>query len=169
MKDRRVLAFGLFLILDFLLTLVMLATDKNLQTDFGAHPAYYVHWYAGLGEAIIDLLAGLAVIAYVAVPSFQRMSLRQRKGAVYGAFVWTILVILASVGVVETYQQVGFASANDFAQYLFQGTTYPYTQPYIPWLYDVILVFYLVTAVLGILSVLKIRSAWTASPAPSPV
>ena len=38
--ERRVLAFGALLLVDMVLSIVMLLTDKNLQTDFGAQSAY---------------------------------------------------------------------------------------------------------------------------------
>jgi hypothetical protein len=168
MSERRVSAFGVLLLVDFLITLVMLVTDKNLQTDFGGHPQYYLHWYGALAMGVLDLLAGLTVLAYAAVPFLQRMSTTARKVVVTGALAWTIVAILAMVGIVETYQQVGFQNASQFAQYLFGVTAYPKVLSYIPWLYDLLLIFYLLTAVVGVLAVMQVRKTWSAPPPAEP-
>ena len=153
MSDRRVLAFGLLLLVDFVLSAVMLATDKNLQTDFGIVSAYYLHWYGVLAMGVLDLLVGLTLIGYSSAPMLKKMAPATRRGVAIGALLWTVIAILAMVGIVTTYSQVGFKSMNDFAQYLFGVTPYHNALSYIPWLYDLLLAMYLVTAVVGGLAV----------------
>ena len=157
MADRRAVAFGSLLILDFVVTAVMLVTDKNLQTDFGGSAPYYVHWYGALGMGILDLVAGGVVLALSVRMAPAPRSQGVRRGLMIGALVWTILAILAMVAVVETFQQVGFQNANQFAQYLFGVTAYPGVLSYIPWLYDLLLVLYVVTAIGGVVAIRRPR------------
>jgi hypothetical protein len=153
MSDRRFAAFGLLLLVDMVLATVMLVTDKNLQTNFGAQSPYYLHWYGVLAMAVIDLVVGGVVLA-AAFPSVQRrMSPTVRRRGAMAALLWTVLAILASVGIVSAYQQVGFGSMSQFAQYLFGVTPYPDALSYIPGLYDALLVTYVLTAVAGALAV----------------
>jgi len=163
MNERTVRLFGLLLLLDFLLTLVMLATDKNLQTGFGSQSPYYLHWYGALGLGVLDLLAGLTVLGFSSMPALRRMSILGPRRVVIAALAWTLLAILASVGIIATYSQVGFSTPGQFAQYLFSVTAYPGAMAYIPWLYDLLLVAYLATAAVGGLALLSSGAA-TADP-----
>ncbi len=152
MTERRVLAFGALLLVDMVLSIVMLLTDKNLQTDFGAQSAYYAHWYGVLGMTVLDLLLALALLAYATMPMMQRMSASARRGVVIGALAWTVIAIVAMLGIVTSYSQVGFSNMGQFAQYLFGVTPYSGALSYIPWLYDLLLAMYLVTAITGALA-----------------
>jgi hypothetical protein len=162
--DRRTLAFSLLLLVDFIVSVVMLATDKNLQTDFGVQSPYYLHWYGVLAMAVLDLLLGLALLAFSTMPALQRMRLSARKAVVMGSFVWVVLAIVAMVGIVSSYSQVGFPNANQFAQYLFGVTPYPGALSYIPWLYDLLLAAYLVTALVGAVAWMHVRSVAASAP-----
>ncbi|HEV2165541.1 MAG TPA: hypothetical protein VGS23_00970, partial [Thermoplasmata archaeon] len=53
--------YGVFFLVAFGLTVVMLWTDTNLRTDFGTvSSGYYAHWYVVLVTGLADLLgAGL--------------------------------------------------------------------------------------------------------------
>jgi hypothetical protein len=164
--DRLLAVFGLLLLLDFLLVAVMLATDKNLQTDFGNVSPYYSHWYGALAMGVVDLLAGLVLLANSTSRPMPRMTPRTRTMLARAGLAWTILVILASVGIVETYQQVGFQSAGDFAHYLFDSPSVSGNGNYIPWLYDALLAMYIVTAIVGVFA--SIRNRATSSGASSP-
>jgi hypothetical protein len=144
----RVSAFALFLFVDVILVAVMLVTDKNLQTNFGAQAPYYYHWYGLLAEGILDLIVAGALVASIS-RSAQVRSFSSRKRVVLAGLAWTVLAILAMLGIVATYQQVGFASASEFAKYLFGVTVYPSLPSYIPWLYDLLLAMYIVTALVG--------------------
>ena len=107
------------------LSMVMLVTDKNLQTNFGTvSSGYFVHWYGVLAIAIIALVAGVVLLL-----------VRSRTTVKLG-LVGAGLLTAAWLGVILTYSQVGFASASDFAQYLFGITYYGGNLRY---LYDVIL------------------------------
>jgi hypothetical protein len=151
-SDKRVVAFGLLLLLDFVLSLVMLVTDKNLQTDFGVQSPYYLHWYGVLAMGVLDLVLGLSLLVSASGSTMQRMSSSVRRTGVMGALAWSVIAILAMLGIVTTYAQVGFSSMSQFAQYLFGVTAYPGALSYIPWLYDLLLVLYVVTAAAGALA-----------------
>jgi hypothetical protein len=144
------MAFGALLLLDFLIAVVMLATDKNLQTNFGAQSPYYVHWYGVLVMGIIDLLVGLVLLVSSSVASLKGMSPSMRRRGVIAALLWTVLALVASLGIVSAYSQVGFKSMSQFAQYLFGVTHYPNALSYIPGLYDALVFLYVVTAVVGV-------------------
>ncbi len=163
MSERRVVAFGLLLLADFVVATVMLFTDKNLQTDFGAQSPYYLHWYGVLAMGVLDLLLALALLAYASVPMLRRMPLAVRSGVVLGALVWSVIAIVATLGIVTSYAQVGFSTMGQFAQYLFGVTAYPHALSYIPGLYDLLLALYFGTAVLGALALRGIRSTPTSS------
>jgi hypothetical protein len=141
--------FPLFYSLPFLLasalSMVMLVTDKNLQTDFGTvTTGYFVHWYVVLVIAIADVVgAGLLIL------------LRSRTAIKLGV-VGSGLLCIVWVGVILTYAQAGFTSASAFAQYLF-GVTYFGGD--IRYLYDVLLATYLGTFALGLVGLAVTRDA----------
>jgi len=136
----------------FVLSVVMLMTDTNLRTDFGTMSSgYYFHWYAILGTAVADLL-GVALL----------LALRSRM-AVKLCVAGSGLLAVLFVGAVFTYSQVGFASAGDFANYLFGITNYGGD---IQYLYDVLLAVYIVTCLWGVAGLLTSRGA-KAAPAPT--
>lgn len=126
--------YGLAFLVAAGLAILMLVTDTNLQTDFGTASKYYLHWYAVLTMAVVDLIgAGLL------------LTLRSRNTVKLGV-AGSALISVAMVAVVFTYSQVGFASMSDFANYLF-GVTYYGGD--IRYLYDVLLAVDIVTVVLG--------------------
>jgi len=139
-KETRALPnpafYSLPFFLAFALSVVMLITDTNLRTDFGAMSSgYYSHWYVVLGTAVADL-GGAIVLLLV------RSRLAFKLGVV-GSGLLTVLFF----AVILTYSQVGFASATDFANYLF-GITYSGGD--IRYLYDVLLAVYFATFLGGI-------------------
>jgi hypothetical protein len=154
----RVRAFALLLFVDFLIVAVMLATDKNLQTNFGAQAAYFSHWYGLLAEGVLDLIIAAVVVSSVSSASERKMSLSSRKYAVVGGLIWTIVAILAMLGIVATYMQVNFPSMSEFAKYLFGVTPYPGALSYIPWLYDLLLAAYILTALVGAAATMRVRA-----------
>jgi hypothetical protein len=174
---ERVLSGGrnallaLFLLADFALVLAILFTDKNLQNDFGAPnpmPAliagYYVHWWLLLGEGLVDLAVALGVIALAVVPAMRGTLGGRRRWVPLGALLWSVVAIGANVGIVTSWKSVGFQSQSQFAGYLFDTQSFPGLEPYIPWLYDALLGAYAVTAIVGIVAVLRVRGP--ASPNP---
>jgi uncharacterized membrane protein YjdF len=118
------------------LSVVMLATDTNLRTDFGAMPSgYFAHWYVILVTAIVDALGALLLVV-----------MRNRL-AVLGGTVGAALLVVVLLGAIFTYSQVGFDSASQFADYLF-GVTYFGGD--IRYLYDAVLATYFATFLVGV-------------------
>lgn len=143
------LIYGLMFLAAGILSVVMLGTDKNLQTDFGTvSSGYFLHWYGVLAMSIVDFL-GAALL-------FLRRSRTMIKLGTIGSG----LLTLANVGVILTFAQVGFSSATSFAQYLFGITYYGGDVRY---LYDVLLAVYLVTFLSGAVSLATTRHS-RASP-----
>jgi hypothetical protein len=158
-KGRLVFAFAGLLLLDFVLVLVMLATDKNLQTDFGATSAYYLHWYAGLALGILTLIAALFVLLTAGRSTSDGKPTNVGRWAVMGGTVWAWLAVIGLVAVVATFKQVGFSSANQFAHYLFGFSAYPGALSYVPWLYDLVFALYAVSAIIGSLALYQVQTA----------
>jgi hypothetical protein len=137
------LYYSLAFFLAFVVSVVMLVTDKNLQTDFGVVTSgYYLHWYLLLGTAILDLVGAL-VLVFV----------RSRTVFKLGTIVSGLLAVFL-VGAVFTYSQVGFPSAGDMANYLF-GVTYYGGD--IRYLYDLLLLVYVATFLFGVVALLLTR------------
>ena len=161
MVEKRTLAFGVLFLVDLVLSVVMLATDKNLQTDFGGVSAYYSHWYGVLAMAVLDLVVGAVLIAASLPGLGAKLSPRARRAGLAAALLWGIVAIGAMVGVVTAYSQVGFTSESMFEQYLFNPTPFKGALSYIPWLYDALLAAYVVTVIVGIVALFG-------KPAPAP-
>lgn len=133
-SKRTLYVIGVLLLVDFLITLTILFTDHNLQTDFGAVKPYFIHWYGLLITGIIDII-GAAIIM-----------VRPSKQTATVAAVGTLLLAVFLVADIATYHMVGFSTASSFATYLFGFSKYPSSLSYIPGLYDVLFVFYLITS-----------------------
>lgn len=113
----------------------MLLSDQNLRTDFGTLAnGYYAHWFAVLAMAIASAIGGILLV-----------TVRSRR-VLLGGTIGAALLALVMVGDIFTYQQVGFSSAWDFAQYLFGITYYGGDVRY---LYDALLAVYIVAAIAG--------------------
>ncbi|MGD0249373.1 MAG: hypothetical protein ABSB97_00545 [Thermoplasmata archaeon] len=136
--------YGLAFLLAFALSVVMLVTDKNLQTNFGTVSNYYAHWYVVLGTAIVDLVGAALLLA-----------LRSRTVYKVGVVGSGLLAVLL-VGDIATYSQVGFSSASSFANYLFGVTYYGGN---IRYLYDVLLAVYIATFLWGVASLALTRGS----------
>jgi len=148
-KSAFPIVYSLPFFVAFGLSVLMLATDKNLQTNFGAvSSGYFLHWYIVAATAAADL-----------VGAFLLLFLRSRTAVKLGTLGSGLLIVLF-LGVVFTYQQVGFASAFDFAQYLF-GVTYYGGD--IRYLYDALLATYIGTFLLGVVALAVTRSSETAT------
>jgi hypothetical protein len=155
----RAALLGLLLLADFVVVLVMLATDKNLQTDFGRYSPYYIHWYGLLAMGVVDLFGALAVFGNFSRYGMRTMSSTRRRWVALAGLGWSVLSVLVLLGIVETYQQESFSNMGQFSQYLFGVTAYPGALSYIPWLYDLLLVLYILTALVAVVLVLRLRSA----------
>jgi hypothetical protein len=159
LSPNRVAAFGGLLLLAFVVSVVMLLTDKNLQTDFGAQSPYYAHWYGVLAMGVLDLVVGLTLVAS-SVPSMRdRLSGSVRRGGVVAALAWTLVAIVVMVGIVTSYSMVGFSNMGQFESYLFGVTAYPGALSYIPWLYDLLLVVYVVAAIVGVVAAIRTQTS----------
>ncbi len=135
--------YSLAFLLAFALSLVMLATDNNLRTDFGTVTSgYYLHWYVVLVAGLADL-AGAILLATLAT-----------RRAILGGVVGSGLLALVFVGDIFTYSQVGFSSATSFADYLFGINYYGGN---IRYLYDVLLAVYIGTFLAGVILYWKTR------------
>jgi hypothetical protein len=142
--------YSVLFFLAFALSVVMLFTDKNLQTDFGAvKQGYFLHWYVVLGTAIADLIGAIGLVVVAS------------RTAVKAGIAGSGLMILIFLGDIATYSLVGFASATAFADYLF-GVTYPGGD--IRYLYDVLLAVYIVTFIVGFVILARAKRR---SPAPA--
>ena len=148
-KELFPIVYSLLFLVAFGLSVLMLITDKNLQTDFGSiSSGYYIHWYGVLAMAIADL-AGAGVL----------LAFRSRIAVKLGV-VGSGLLTVALLGVIATYHQVGFASAMDFANYLF-GVTYYGGD--IRYLYDALLGTDLGTFAVGLAGLVLTRDAAAAT------
>ena len=132
--NKIVYAVGILLIIDFTITITILLTDKNLQTDFGIVKPYFIHWYGLLITGIVDII-GAGII-------FARPTGRNSTIAAVG----TVLLAVFLIADIATYSMVGFTSASSFATYLFGFSKFKGSLPYIPGLYDVLFAFYIVTS-----------------------
>ena len=138
--SRNFRAEGALFIVAFVVAVIILLTDKNLQTDFGIHTRYFIHWYGMLVIAIVALIAG----AILLTTKKRNLGLAGTMGSAF--------IALFLVGDLATYSQVGFTSVSQFATYLFGVTKYPGSLSYIPGMYDLLLILFVLTAVIGAIS-----------------
>jgi hypothetical protein len=137
--------YGAAFLLAFVLSVVMLITDKNLRTNFGTiSSGYYFHWYVVAATAVADIV-GAALL-------FLRPSRMGLKIGVIGSGLLAVIFL----GDILTYSLVGFSSASAFANYLF-GISYFGGD--IRYLYDALLAVYIATFLWGIVSLVFSRSS----------
>ncbi len=132
--NRTIYAVGVVLLIDFIITLVILFTDKNLQTDFGIVKPYFIHWYGLLITGIVDII-GAGIIFYR--PNGTNSTI---------AAVGSALLAVFLIADIATYSMVGFSTASSFATYLFGFNKYPGSLSYIPGMYDILFAFYIITS-----------------------
>lgn len=143
--------YGVLFLLAFALSVTMLLTDKNLQTDFGSVSSGYApHWYVVLVTAIVELGGGVGLLLW---PS---------RLAVKAGTAGSGLLALLFLGDIATYAMVGFPSADAFARYLFG---IDYFGGNLRYLYDVLLALFLVTLGTGATLLYWTRPAGSASSA----
>ena len=146
MTDRSNVAayYSVPFFLAFALSVVMLLTDTNLRTDFGSiGTGYYFHWDVVLVTAIVELVGALLLV------------LVRTRTAIKGGVLGSGLLLTVFVGDILTYKEVGFTSASAFAQYLL-GLTYYGGD--IRYLYDILLVVYAATFVMGLAILARTRA-----------
>jgi hypothetical protein len=129
-------SYAPFFLLAFALSVGILLTDRNLRTSFGpvSHGDYTL-LYVLLVTALADLVAA-SLLLFAPV-----------RRAILGGTAGAGLQVLVLTGDILAYREVGFATAADFARYLFGVTYYGGDVRY---LYDVLLTVYLVTFVAGL-------------------
>lgn len=127
----------------FIVTVVILFTDKNLQTDFGSVKPYFVHWYGMLVIALIEIVASILLF-----------TMGSRK-LYLASLIGSLLLALFLVADIFTYSMVGFSSPQQFATYLFGVTNYEGNVMYIPGLYDVLFALLVVTSIASFFSYRK--------------
>jgi len=129
-------SYAPFFLLAFALSVGILLTDRNLRTSFGpvSHGDYTL-LYVLLVTALADLVAA-SLLLFAPV-----------RRAILGGTAGAGLQVLVLTGDILAYREVGFATAADFARYLF-GVTYYGGD--IRYLYDVLLAVYLVTFGVGL-------------------
>ena len=159
MKSRLAIVFGGLLILDFILVIVMLATDKNLQTDFGGSAPYYIHWYAGLCIGVVTLLVALFILALLAEqlpmespPAW--VDLESSAGR-YGPGSW---LSACSESWPPTAKWDSSRLANLPTISLASLPTPDHSRTF-PWLYDAVIGMFIVSAIVGVVAVMHIRAA----------
>ena len=140
---------GALFIVAFIVAVVILLTDMNLQTDFGIHARYFIHWYGMLVIAIVALIAGIILL-----------TTKKRSLGLAGT-IGSALIALFLVGDLATYSQVGFTSVAQFATYLFGITKYPGTLSYMPGMYDLLLILFILAAIAGAISLRRKKESQT--------
>lgn len=132
------------LIASTLISLVILFTDKNLQTDFGSVTRYYYHWYGMLILALITLIAAIITIG------------SGENKARISAFLGSFLPILGIIyDLFFQYKQAGFSSYQQFGTYLFGVSKYPGTLSYIPGLFDFYTAVLLISLIISLVWLLS--------------
>lgn len=132
--SKSAYAVGILLLIDFAITMTILFTDKNLQTDFGIVKPYFIHWYGLLITGIVDIIGAGIIFAR---PTGRNLTI---------AAVGTALLAVFLVADIATYSLVGFSSASSFATYLFGFSKFKGSLSYIPGLYDILFAFYIITS-----------------------
>lgn len=145
--DRKLLLVqSAFIYLAFVITLVILFTDHNLMNDFGEDiymfAGYFLHWWGLLITAIIDVIGATILLLY--------HSRKLVKVGLIGASLLALFQVLD----IFTYSMVGL-TASQFATYLFGFSRYNNAEPYIPGMYDVLFIVYILGSIMGAMVLLK--------------
>lgn len=131
--------FAIIFLIQFLVTMAILFTDHNLQTDFGSVSKYFLHWYGLLVTGAVDIVAFIVLLV------------SRRRSLVAVGVGWSVFMVIFQVADIFTYNMLNVGlTATQFAQYLFGVTKYPGSLSYIPGLYDVLLIIYVVAIAVGL-------------------
>ena len=146
-KEGKIRILGFLLLIDFIVTMVILFTDKNLQNDFGIYhgSGYFLHWYGLLVTGILDIVG--AIILFVKP---------QKLFLIFGT-IWSVFMIGFTFGDIFLYSEVGLSNANQFATYLFGLSKYPGAESYYPGLYDVLVAIYIIAFVYALILLFKMK------------
>ena len=131
--------FSLLFLIQFVITIVILFTDQNLQTDFGILPKYFIHWYGLLATGLVDIIAFIVLLTV-------------RKRSMVGVGVgWGVFMAIFQIADIATYGMLNVGlSAGSFAQYLFGVTKFNDALPYIPGMYDLLFAIYIIAIGVGL-------------------
>ena len=148
-KEGKIRILGFLFLIDFIVTMVILFTDKNLQNDFGIYTGsgYFIHWYGLLVTGILDIIG--AILLFIKP---------EKLYLIFGT-IWSVFMIGFTFGDILLYNEVGLSNANQFATYLFGLSKYPGAEPYYPGLYDILVAIYIVAFVYALIILIKERSA----------
>jgi hypothetical protein len=146
-SDRFSAYFSLLFLIQFVITIVILLTDQNLQTDFGTVPKYFIHWYGLLVTGLVDIVAFIVLLV-------------ARKRSMVGVGVgWAVFMAIFQIADIATYGMLNVGlSASSFAQYLFGVTKFKGALPYIPGLYDLLFAIYVIAIAVGLYAYRKMPS-----------
>ncbi|GGM72536.1 hypothetical protein GCM10007108_08340 [Thermogymnomonas acidicola] len=139
-RNGYLLGVSIVYLVAFIVTLVILFTDHNLQTDFGTVKPYFIHWYGLLITGIVSLI-GFGILLAMGSKVWRAVSVA-----------WSLFMVLFMIADIATYSMVGFSSPLQFARYLFGVTKYPGTLSYIPGLYDLLFAIYVVSLGLAVVA-----------------
>ncbi len=147
--SRVVVAQAALIYVAFVVTLVVLFTDKNLQTNFGiVTSGYFLHWYGLLVTAVIDVVGASILIV------------KKSRGLSLAGAIGTLLLAIFLVLDMFTYSMVGggfFTSYSQFGSYLFGISKLKGSLSYIPGLFDVLFAVYVVAFIVGAVSARKLN------------
>lgn len=130
--------------LSFIVIVVILFTDRNLQTDFGSVQPYFYHWFGLLATGIIDLIGVFILV------------LKPGRRVVLTSLSVSIIMVVFLLADTLAYSSVGFSTLQSFATYLFGVTRYQGNMNYIPGLYDILLALYVVNFLIALFYLRKI-------------
>ena len=146
-KEGKIRILGFLLLIDFIVTMVILFTDKNLQNDFGKYrgSGYFINWYGLLATGILDIIG--AIILFVKP---------QKLFLIFGA-IWSLFMIGFTVGDIFLNGETGAGTTYQFATYLFGLSKDPGYESYYPGLYDVLVAIYIVALVYALVLLFKMK------------
>jgi hypothetical protein len=143
-RDSYFVTQGLLLVVAFITAVAILLTDNNLQTDFQTVPKYFYHWYGMLVIALISLIGGVLI-------AVKHNTFFGKIGVIGSAVVAMFLV-----ADIATYSSLNVGlSASQFAGYLFSFSRYDGFQNYIPGLYPLLFIEYILVIVVGVIGLRK--------------
>lgn len=136
-----VIAQAIIMYAAFLITVVILFTDMNLQTNFGlVTSGYFIHWYWLFVTAIIDVAGASLLIAF----RTRRLSMAGTAGTSVMAAFLVLDVFTHSMVAGGSFTLAGFAD------YLFGVSFYNGALSYIPGLYDILIAVYVIASIVGV-------------------
>ncbi|MCL4451959.1 MAG: hypothetical protein M1327_04980 [Candidatus Thermoplasmatota archaeon] len=143
-RDSYFATEGLLLVVAFITAVAILLTDKNLQTDFQTVPKYFYHWYGMLVIALISLIGGVLITV--------------KHNTFYGkvGVIGSSLIAIFLVADIATYSTLNVGlTASQFAGYLFSFSRYDGFKNYIPGLYPLLFIEFILVVIVGVIGLKK--------------